>query len=153
FLLKALAFYQEFAREHSADPTARAAEAEAEHRAAQIHLRLGELADAEQAYRRSVNILELLVAEFPAVPGYRNGLAVHIRDLGDLLLDSGRHAESEWALRRAVTLHEALVAEYPTVPAYRRGQAASENKLAVLLKATGRSMEEERASRRAVEIQ
>ena len=71
FLLKALAFYQEFARDRGNDPEARAASARAELRAGDIQKKLGEHGSAHHAYRRAVELFKELAAEHPNDPEYR----------------------------------------------------------------------------------
>ena len=138
FLEKALAFYQEFARERGSDPEARAASALAERGAGDIHQKLGEHTDAERAYRRAVELQQAIVAERPKAPDYRLGLAGSQRRLGFLLRETGRFGESERANRRAVELQEVLVAAFPKVAVYRYELAVSHRYLSFLLRETGR---------------
>ncbi len=151
FLLKALAFYQEFARERSADPAARAAFALAEQRAGDIHMKLGERDSAERAYRRALELREALAAEYPKNPEYRRDVADSYIMLGHLLGDAGQLAEAESADRRAIDLGEALLSEFPRDHQYRRIVAGGQDSLGQVLRATGRLKEAESAHRQAVE--
>jgi hypothetical protein len=72
---KALASYEEFARETGEDEKARAGVALAFRRVGHIRATLG-LKEAEAAYRRSQDLYTRLVADFPQKPGHRLGLAL-----------------------------------------------------------------------------
>src|SRR5262249_3046036 len=66
FLEDALSFYKEFAKEQSSDPEARLQAALAYTRVAQIQIKMGENAKAEDAGNQGIALLEELVAEFPS---------------------------------------------------------------------------------------
>jgi len=151
FLMKALAFYQEFARERGSDPGARAAAARAELRAGELHKKLGERDSAERAYRRALELHKALAAEYPKDPEYRRNVADSYNALGNLLGDAGQLAEAESAHRRAIALGEALLAEFPRDLEYRRIVAKGQDVLGLVLRATGRLAEAESAHRQAVE--
>ena len=68
----------------------------------------GRVAEAERAYRRSVEIREALWKANPENVVIGNGLGVALSSLGDLLRDAGQVAEAERAYRRAVEIREAL---------------------------------------------
>ncbi len=152
FLLKALAFYQDFARDRGSDPAARHAAAAAEGRAAYIHQKLGEYDEALRASRRKLVLLEALVNEFPKVSEYRKDLADGHGQLGLVLHSTGQLLETERAWRRAAELLEALVAEFPDVPQYEGDLANEYGDLANLLHDTGRLADAERAHRRASDL-
>jgi len=153
FLLKALAFYQEFARERGTDPAARHGAARAERNAGDILRKLGEHSGAENAYRRAVEIEEVLVAGFPKVPDYRTELANDCANLALSLRDTGRLAEAEHTGNRALELRETLAADFPNVPDYRRGVALSYDGLGIMLRERSRFVEAERSIRRAIALQ
>jgi serine/threonine protein kinase len=153
FLLKALAYYEEFARARGNDHNSREKSAEAFHRVGDIRLKLGEHREAEFAHGRALEILEAVVAEFPAVPEYRRELADAHRCHGILLKTIGRQRESETAYRRAIELQESLAAKSPAVLQYRGDLARTHNSLGVLLVDQRRVGEGERTYRRAVELQ
>jgi serine/threonine protein kinase/Flp pilus assembly protein TadD len=152
FLLKALAFYQDFARERGSDPDARRGAGRAETNAADILRTLGEHPGAEGAYRRAVEIQEALVDQLPKVPEYRMDLANTYSRLTILLHDTGQLAESERTNSRSRELWEAIVAELPKVPDYRRNVARTYNLQGYGLRDRGRLVEAERSVRRAIEL-
>ena len=71
------------------------------------------MAEAEQAYRRAVEIYEALRKANPENVGIGDGLGAALNNLGNLLSDAGRVAEAEQAYRRAVEIYEALRAANP----------------------------------------
>jgi serine/threonine protein kinase/Tfp pilus assembly protein PilF len=152
FVLNALAFYREFAREGGTDAAAQAAAAEAEHRAAEIHAKLGEHHEAELAYRRAVKLRAALMSRLPNAPEHRYELANSQACLAELLRRLGRLAEAEPALGRSVELCEALVAEYPQDPAYRKDLARYHNASGAMLREQSRFGEGEPHVRGAIEI-
>ncbi len=152
FLQKALAYYQRFAGEESADPKVRSKAGSAYERMGLIQERLGRYPEAEAAHRRGMAILEKLVAGAPLVSDYRSGLASIQSNLGDMLNKLGQHAEGELLLRKAITLGEKLVADSPAVAQYRDGLAAYHDNLGSILRETGRTSEAEQAHRRAVAL-
>ena len=66
------------------------------------------MAEAERAYRRSVEICEALWKANPENVDIGDGLGLALSNLGILLRDAGRVAEAERAYRRAVEIYEAL---------------------------------------------
>ncbi|MFI5461679.1 MAG: tetratricopeptide repeat protein, partial [Isosphaerales bacterium] len=153
FLLKALAFYQEFARERGTDPGARRGAARAEQNAGDILGKLGEHSRAESAYRRAAEIQEPLVTEFPKVPEYRKELANSYGSLAKVLRDTGRLEEAERTGNRALELWETLAAEFPKVHDYRGGVALSYNFLGIRLRERSQFVEAERSIRRAIALE
>ncbi len=61
---------------------------------------LGDLTKAEADYRRALDLLEKLVAEFPTVPRHREALARALNSLGLIEESTGRLADAEAHLRR-----------------------------------------------------
>jgi serine/threonine protein kinase len=151
FLLKALAFYQDFARDLSADPAARAACALAEMRAGQIQLRLGDTDSAQSASRRAVRLQGALAADFPNVAEYRRVLSESYHDLGRSLSKAGRLADAESAHRRAVELGQQLLAESHQHVEFHGTIANAANDLGTVLREMGRLNEAESAHLQAVE--
>jgi serine/threonine protein kinase len=123
FLLEALDFYQEFAREQNTDPDVRLETTNAYRRVGMIQGRLGEHAKAEEALQQAISLLEQLVAEFPSVANYRSALAGTYCCIATEFHNLRREIEAEKAYRQAVVLGERLVAECPDVPDYRRDLA------------------------------
>ena len=68
----------------------------------------GRVAEAERAYRRSVEIYEALWKANPGHVGIGDGLGRALSNLGILLRDAGQVAEAERAYRRGVEIYEAL---------------------------------------------
>ena len=68
----------------------------------------GQVAEAERAYRRAVEIYEALWKANPENVDIGHGLGRALSNLGNLLRDAGRVAEAERAYRRSVEIHEAL---------------------------------------------
>ena len=71
------------------------------------------MAEAERAYRRSVEIYEALWKANPENVDIGDGLGLALSNLGDLLRDAGRVAEAERAYRRGVEIYEALWKAHP----------------------------------------
>ena len=82
FLGKALAFYEEFAKENSDDPQGRLKMAEACRRVGSIHELLGQAEQAAAAYQQGLAISVKLATEFPNDPDYRQNLARSYTILG-----------------------------------------------------------------------
>ena len=67
-------------------------------------------------YRRAVELLEKLVAEFPTVPRHREALARALNSLGLIERDTGRLADAETHLGRELPLAERLSPGLPRPP-------------------------------------
>src|SRR6266851_4886874 len=80
-LLKALAFYEQLAREYPSDPKVRFKLAQAYHFVARLQARLGEAGLAEQAFRQQIALLEELLEEFPNDRDYRFDLYFSLKEL------------------------------------------------------------------------
>jgi eukaryotic-like serine/threonine-protein kinase len=152
FLHKALEAYEEFARDTGQDEASRAGLAAAHLRVGNIRSKLGQMADAEAAYRRAVEVFAPLTADSPSVPQYRQSLAETHDNLGALLQFTGRPKEAETDYRDALALEKQLAADFPTVPDYRRNLAAFQGNLGLLLRSTGRLKDAEIAYRDALAI-
>ena len=149
FLHKALEAYEEFARDTSQDKASRAGLAAAHGRVGNIRSKLGQMADAEAAYRRAFQVFALLAADFPAEPSYRQDLARTHQNLGRLLQTTGRAKEAEASLRDALAIQKQLAADFPTVPGYRENLARFKNSLGLIMAHTDRPNEAEAAYRDA----
>jgi tetratricopeptide (TPR) repeat protein len=114
---------------------------------------LGKRAEAEVAYRRALALQEQLVADFPALPEHRQGLARSYNNLGPVLVNLGRSAEAEAAFRQALAIREKLAADFPGVPDYRMELAGAHNNLGALLVRRGKRAEAEAAFRQALAVQ
>ena len=137
FLRKVLTYYKELAEESGDDEASRLRTMHAAYRVGDIESRLGHMTEAVAANYLARDKIEKLVAEFPALPKYREGLAdIHNR-LGTLLSSLGTWAEAEQHYRNALTIQEKLVLDVPAQPQYRLEMAQSLNNLGSLLKNLG----------------
>jgi serine/threonine protein kinase/tetratricopeptide (TPR) repeat protein len=136
FLNKALESYEEFARDTGEDEATRAGVAAAHFRVGRIRYKLGQLTDAESAYRRSGELYARMAAEFSTAPAYRFDLAASQFNLGTLLMNTGRANAAETAFRDALALRERLVRDSPANASYRHALARSHNNLGILLENT-----------------
>ncbi|MBI3466708.1 MAG: tetratricopeptide repeat protein, partial [Planctomycetes bacterium] len=118
----------------------------------EIHLQLGELAEAEQAYREVLVIAERLADDNPDEPGHRHGLAARLFVLAELLRETGRLDEAEQLCRRALALLEKLQQDFPDIVAYQYTLALAESALGHVHEAAGRRAEAERAFQRSISI-
>jgi tetratricopeptide (TPR) repeat protein len=153
FLRKVIKHFEGFAAITANDADSRAIRAEGYARVGLMRHRLGELKEAEAAYRDALTLYKQLVADFPTDPRFRDHLAAIHNNLGNLLHDTGRLKQAEAALTDALAIYKQLAADFPTVPVYRQDLATSHNDLALLLDATGRLKEAEAAYREALAIQ
>jgi tetratricopeptide (TPR) repeat protein len=131
FLEEALQFYEEFAQEQSADPQLRLETANAYRRVGQIRLKLGEQAQAEEAFRQAITLLEQLRAEFPTEPRYSSALAESHRSTALTLTAREQPDEAKKELGQSLALHRRLVADFPEVADYRRDLAFAYGQLAM----------------------
>ena len=86
---------------------------------------VGREAEAEQVYRRSVEISEKLFQENPENVQIGDGLGGGLTNLGTLLRDAGREAEAEQVSRRSVEIREKLFRENPENVEIKAGYAGS----------------------------
>ena len=139
------------------DRTRRYAESpalDAPHRAAAWH-RLGTLfklsgreAEAEAAYRRTIELADPIGGPI----GRKMQAGVH-GNLGVLLSTAGRRDDAERALTEAVRLYEAILRDEPEMPLYRRELASATAQLGALAaERPGGRREAERLIRRSIEL-
>jgi tetratricopeptide (TPR) repeat protein len=74
-----------------------------------------------ERYRRSREVLEILVAAHPEDDGYRDNLAAVCNEIGLVLGETGQTALAVDAYGRARQLREVLVQAHPAITEYRRG--------------------------------
>jgi serine/threonine protein kinase/tetratricopeptide (TPR) repeat protein len=151
FLEKALAFYEEFAREQADDPEAQAEVARAASRVGEIRSKLGQSAGALESHRRALETFRSLAAKFPDRPEYQRGVAQGLHDIGDVQKGLARTHEAEESLRQAVALRQRR-AEAAGLSDDRADLAVSLRSLADLLGETGRYAEGERLALRGIEL-
>ncbi len=143
FLEKALASYEEFAADTGRDESVRKGVGDAYLRVGTIRTRLGLYAEAEAAYRRAAEVFAGLVGDFPAVPGYRNDLAVCHNNLGIVLSNTGRVGQAEAAWRDGLVIQKQLVLDFPAEAKCRGELARSHNNLGLHLRENGRPQDAE----------
>ncbi len=136
----------------SADPAARLDTARGQDNLGLLLAAVGRGDEAEQAFRKAIDVLQRLKDEYPAVPDYRQELAVGYIDLGNLWRDT-KPVKAEEFYRQALALRTALVADFPTVPVYRQEQAAAFHSLGFVLQAAGRQDDADEAYGQAMGIE
>jgi eukaryotic-like serine/threonine-protein kinase len=117
-----------------------------------INRELGDLAVAEIDYRRAIDIVEKLVAEFPTAPRHREVLAKAYNNLGWLEQETSRLNDAEAHLRRVVTLTSRLAEDFPEWLEYRRLLARGLNAFGDVLQLQGNIAEAEPVLRRSIEV-
>jgi serine/threonine protein kinase/Flp pilus assembly protein TadD len=152
WLRAALRFYEQFAATNSSDPVARKEAGRAYRRAGDIYSKLGQHAQAEQAYGKSISLLQQVVEDFPDWPAGRQYLALSYHNLGILLKDSQRIGEAQQAVRDALALNQQLVKEFPDDMEHEGDLASNYLNLGLLLEATGPVGAGDDARRQAVEL-
>jgi serine/threonine protein kinase/uncharacterized protein HemY len=86
-------------------------------------LRLGESAEAEEAFREALAFQDKLAQDFPRTPRYRIDLASLQDQVGDLLTDVGRPEDARPVYAQALAVRKQLVKEYPDSPGHHAGLA------------------------------
>jgi tetratricopeptide (TPR) repeat protein len=147
-----LHFYEKFVELRGDEPEFQAERGRAYGRMGAINHQFGREAEAEAAQRRAMEVFAQLVAKYPAVPSYRQGLAYCHNDLALLLSDTGRSTEAEGHFKDAVALHTQLAAENPAEPPFRDGLAKHYINLGTLYAHTRRPNEAEQALREALAV-
>ncbi|WP_165228142.1 serine/threonine-protein kinase [Aquisphaera insulae] len=150
-LERALRFYRTFALRKSGRPEIRLEAAEAGLRAGDITLSLGQVGEAESAYRDALDVLEGLAREGRVEARYRAALAGGLDRAGRLATVTSRTDQAEAMLRRAVAIYEPLVAGSPRDSAHRSGLARARIDLGVVLLQGGHRAEAEKEFRAAGE--
>jgi serine/threonine protein kinase len=145
FLDKMIRYYAEFAQEAAATEQERFRQARAYYRMGSMNRALGRSGDAEDAYRRAVEVGKRLVADFPTRPEYRLQLGVSHIELGTLLQNVGRLPEAESAKNDALAFVKQSAADFPDRPDVRQVLAGIHNNLGNLFQETGRLKQAEDA--------
>jgi serine/threonine protein kinase len=134
------------------DADTRAVRAEGRVRVGDMRSRLGEFKEAEKDYDQALSIQQLLAADFPSRPEFRQDLAHSHNSRGILLRGTGRPHEAEKDYDQALSISKQLVADFPTRPEFRRELALSHNNRGILMNATGRLQEAEKDYNQALNI-
>jgi serine/threonine protein kinase/tetratricopeptide (TPR) repeat protein len=153
FLQQALTAYEDFARDVGDDEASRAGVADAHRRVGGIQYMLGQLTEAERAYRRSAELYARLTADFPGTAVYQQHRGTVYRGLGLLLTVRGRMAEAEAVYRDALATQKQLAADFPNEPEYRHDLGMTAHDLGLLLVDTARYTDAEKAYGDALAIQ
>lgn len=151
-LEKALAFYQDFLQEKSADLEVRKKAGLAYKRVADLQRLLGQFDRAEDSYRSAITLLEELGAELPGHAEYRHLLADSLNWQGELQRLASRPQQAEASLEEARGHQESLAREYPDQPAYRKDLARTHMNLGLVRRVTNRRDEAIASFRAAIAI-
>ena len=117
FLMKALAYYRDFAGPDDGDPTLRQDRGRANLRLGDVLRKLGRHDESRAAYAESIAILDRLATDEPADPAHRDYLAEATYRLGTERAILGQTADHDAAMRlfqQAVSLQEALLTQSST---------------------------------------
>ncbi len=117
-LTRAQTFYQKFLREGGDDPVVHQETARTYRKLGDIHRKLDQYPEAEDAFRSAVDLQTSQAEAFPAEPGYRHDLAETQQRLGFLYRNRGQMQRARDVYQEALVARERLVAEHPR-PEYR----------------------------------
>jgi serine/threonine protein kinase len=140
-LEKAVGFYENFLVQEGDDPAIRLEAGRAYRRAGYIHGLLGQHERAGEDCRRSIEILDALVASEPANFDCRRELAESHATRARLLFGEGQTADGERELRRAVKLRRELLDRSPPDPDDRFELAQYQKDLGSVLRSVERVAE------------
>jgi eukaryotic-like serine/threonine-protein kinase len=145
-LQDAVQLYEELARQEDSDPEIRFEVGLARRRLGKIQ----QAQQAEQNFRKAVEVFEQLTAEDPDKPAYWQELAASCNNLG-IALQTKEPAEAERLLRRALDLQDQLAAAHPETRAYRLDASVTRGDLAALMFVAKRPEEALRLSAEAID--
>lgn len=148
----ALRYYEGFLKDRAKDPKLRGELAKTHHRVASIRQNIGEVAEAEQAYLRAIEIEEQLAHENPTATMYQDDLASSFNNLGTLQSLTGRAEEAEKSFSRAIEIQETLARQNPNEPKYQDTLGTCLTNLANLRRDMNHQAEAEKGYSRAIEI-
>ncbi len=129
FLDKMIQYYAEVSQDGGTTEQERTRQARAYFLMGRLNQILGRSRDSENAYRRTVSLLQPLADEFPTRTEHRQELAHTHVALGKLLIDSGRVKEGESAYLEALAIQKKLAAEVPGRPEFAQVLAGIYNNL------------------------
>jgi serine/threonine protein kinase/tetratricopeptide (TPR) repeat protein len=152
FLKKVLEYHAAFAAAKADDPDGRRARAAGYFRVGLIRHKLGDVKEAEAAYRDAAAIRKQLADDFPDRPEYLSELSGAYTNLGSLLRDTGRTEQAGSAYLEALAIDKQLTAAFPERPEYRRDLMLTHYNLGILYQKTGRPKDAESSLREAVTI-
>lgn len=108
-LLKAQAYYEDFAQTHSDDPNVLAEAAQSYRRVADIHIKLGQYEQAREALSSAIKLYEQLAAASPGDPDHVVSLGDAYVALGRVLRETGQLEQAESAYRKAIDAYRGSV--------------------------------------------
>jgi serine/threonine protein kinase/Flp pilus assembly protein TadD len=152
FLERALAYYEGFAHDTTAEPIVRQERGRAYLRVGDILKKLGRHDEAEKAYRRATEVLGRLARDVPSGTEHRFHGAHAQHQLGVSLAARGSHEEAEALLKRALSTQEAISGPPAAPTRYRQDLAMTNKSLGDLNRIRGKRSDAEAFYRRAVEI-
>ena len=144
FLEKASAFYEQFSQEEGNDPTVQLERAKAVSRLSWLQLRLGHPHDAEASLYKPVEILRVLVDQYPDRPEYLEALGQACGTLGSRFSEQKRWKEANLARERALDAYQKLVDRVPAEAGYRLTLATHQAQLGLQYQFSGRVLEAQR---------
>jgi serine/threonine protein kinase/Tfp pilus assembly protein PilF len=153
-LEEALSYYREFLQQKGDDPEIRREAAIACGRVGVICHDLGRFAEAEDAFSRSVETLELLHEEFPEKRVSVTDLVWIYKGQANLRKDAGKLKLAEDVYRKAIAFGEALAREEPDNPAFQGDLANTLINYCIVIKADPkRFAEAENLYARTIDLQ
>jgi eukaryotic-like serine/threonine-protein kinase len=129
-------------------PSARYCTARAYFLAGTLRFDAGQVAEAEDSFRRALTYYRELAGEYP-ITLYQTACAVAAREFGVRLFMAGRHAEAERLYREAVALFGVLIRQDPADGDLRANLAETISRLAYVLWSDDRVAEAETQYREA----
>jgi serine/threonine protein kinase len=145
FLRTIITHFEGFAAITADDTESRAIRAEGSFRVGNMRYRLGEMKEAEAAYKDALALMGQLADDFPTRPEFRRDLARSHVTLGLLFQVTSRLKLAEASCAAARTLLMQLTTDFPTQPEHRWELATCQNNRGNLLGETGRLTEAEAA--------
>ncbi len=117
-----------------------------------IFRELGDATKAEGDFRRALQLLDKLVAEFPTIARHREAMARACNSLGMLQQDSGRLGDADRQFRRELPLVDRLAQDFPDRLEYQRELARTLTNLGNVLQLQGQIGAAEPFLRRAIDV-
>jgi serine/threonine protein kinase/tetratricopeptide (TPR) repeat protein len=151
-LNSALRLYEEISKQNAASTDARVLLGQANRRAGDIYVKLGEQAKAKIAYAKSIDALEAIFEEEPASEFVRGQLASALNNIGVVHKNAGDFVQSERDFRKALQVYESLIRDFPNDHKYRHGLAQSHANFGNMLEKATRLPEAEDENRKAREL-
>jgi tetratricopeptide (TPR) repeat protein len=152
-LQAALNFYQnQTPQGQGDDPDLRRETARALRRVGEINQLLGDFAEADKAFQRTVPMTEALQRDFPKSPDYRQDLGLVYFYQGKLRQKQSQMAAAETAFRKALAV-QAQLADDVSTAANRADLARTYNELGQVLRQTNHYEAAKEAYDKAIDIQ